>query len=343
MEINAYIQNILEQPAALADTLHGLQSAERLDAYSTRLAGGQLQQVILTGMGSSFHALHPLHYRLVQAGVRVQMLETSELIHHAHTLLDRHNLILAVSQSGQSAEVVALLEQVKGKIPVIGITNQPENPLAHLADTFILLHAGDEYSVSTKTYLATLAALAWVGDELLGFTQHPSLEELQPIPATAELYLKNWEVYVEQLCQELAGAGCLFLCGRGDSLAAVGTGGLIIKESAHFPAEGMSSAAFRHGPLEMVSPLCFVLIFQGDRASAGLNEKLAADIVNLGGRAGVVHSGDGSQVFTLPAVSDTARPILEFLPVEMTSLALARLHDHIPGVFQKSGKVQKVE
>ena len=127
-------------------------------------------------------------------------------------------------------------------------------------------------------------ALQWLGDVVCQRDLHRTRQELEST-SPAVHYLARWKEYVQDLAQMLAGARHLFLVGRGSSLAAVGTGALTIKESDHFHAEGMSSAAFRHGPFEMLSDEIFVLIFAGADKTRDLNQSLFEDIREKGGRA----------------------------------------------------------
>src|SRR5437870_5256920 len=90
---------------------------------------------------ASFPTLHPLHLGLTNHGLTAIMVETSELVHYKSRLFDPKTLIVAVSQSGQSAEVVRLLEINRGKSSVIAITNTPGSPLAARADATILTQA----------------------------------------------------------------------------------------------------------------------------------------------------------------------------------------------------------
>ena len=85
----------------------------------------------------------------------------------------------------------------------------------------------------------------------------------------------------------------LLLVGRGSSLAAVGTGALIIKESDHFQAEGMSSGAFRHGPFEMLCDGTFVIVFAGDHKTRHLNQRLFEDVRAATGPRGVAGRRSG--------------------------------------------------
>ncbi len=340
--VSSYIDDLIYQPDALQATLDGLASCKPLTSTARQLRHGKLRRIALTGMGSSYFALYPLKLRLINQGLCVQMLETSELIHYAPALIAPGTLIVAVSQSGESAEIIQLLSRAERKAFIIGVTNSEHSTLARRSDVPVLTRAGEEATVSCKTYLATLAALSWLGDQLTEGS--PALfSQLSGGPQLVASYLESRARYVEQLTQRLQPVQHMFLVGRGDSLAAVGTGGLIIKEAAHFPAEGMSSAAFRHGPLEMVSPREYALVFSGPTETTGLNAQLAADIQSAGGRADLVGQGCAPELFSLPPCAPALRSILEILPVQMFTLALAALQGIEPGQFSKANKVTTVE
>jgi glutamine---fructose-6-phosphate transaminase (isomerizing) len=338
----AYVRNLLEQADSLRRT-QALPLPTELLEISTRLRGPQPPFVVLTGMGSSFHALHPLAIRLVQCGVRAMMLETSELIYYWNNLLGKDTILIAVSQSGRSAEMLRLIELNAGRSTLIGITNDVLSPLAQAASGVALISAGEESSVSCKTYMCSLLALSRIG-EALG---SGDLEHLEPaaesLADAVDRYLDNWHHHVDEAQQYLRHIRHITLAGRGASLATAGTGGLIIKEAARFPAEGMSAAAFRHGPLEMVDEHLFLLVFQGDRRSAALNRKLAADVSKLGGRAQVVSDESDLPLFRLPATSESLRPILEILPVQMITLALAAREGREAGAFARASKITAIE
>ncbi len=339
----AYLRDILDQPRALEVTLAGLEVPKRLQRLAGSLQEGKFKTVVLTGMGSSFHALHPLNLELIDRGFTPMMVETSELLHYQNRLFNPKTLIVAVSQSGQSAEVVRLLEMNRGKSSVIAVTNTPGSPLAEEADATILSLAGDEFSVSCKTYLAALMALQWLGDVVCARDLQHTRHELKAAAPAVRDYLSHWKEYVQDLARILEGARHLFLVGRGPSLAAVGTGALIIKESDHFHAEGMSSAAFRHGPFEMLSDEAFVLVFAGEDKTRDLNQSLFTDVREKGGRAELVGEGAASASCLLPSAPRSIHPILEILPVQMVTLALAAQVGREPGRFELASKVTTKE
>jgi glucosamine--fructose-6-phosphate aminotransferase (isomerizing) len=186
-------------------------------------------------------------------------------------------------------------------------------------------------------------ALKWLGDILCQRDVSQSRRELKSAAPAAAAYLAEWKAYVTTLAEKLQRIRHLFLVGRGASLAAVGTGALIVKESDHFHAEGMSSAAFRHGPLEMLSEETFVLVFSGDAKTCDLNHRLLADIQQGGGRAELVGERSALECFRVPDHGGSVRASLEILPIQMTTLALAALAGREPGKFELATKVTTIE
>jgi glucosamine--fructose-6-phosphate aminotransferase (isomerizing) len=338
-----YLRDILNQPQALEDTLERLESSKALLDLAKRLNAGKFQRIVLTGMGSSFYALHPLCLDLINQGFSAIMIETSELVHYKSRFFDPKTLIVAVSQSGQSAEMIRLIEINHKRAAIIAVTNTPESPLALQSDAALLTWAGDEFSVSCKTYVTALMALKWLSHAFCeGDSRHARQELREAAPAVAA-YLSNWKAHVRGLMPKLAKIRHLFLIGRGSSLAAVGTGALIVKEADHFHAEGMSSAAFRHGPFEMLGDETFVLVFSGDARTKDLNIRLFADILEQGSQAELCGEDASSLAFCFPDVVAGTRPILEILPVQMITLALAAHAKREPGRFELATKVTITE
>jgi glucosamine--fructose-6-phosphate aminotransferase (isomerizing) len=338
-----YLNDLLDQPRALEQTWHGLRTSPALEDIAARLRSGEFRRVVLTGMGSSFHALHPLNLELIAQGYTAIMVETSELVHYQSSFFESETLIVAVSQSGRSAEVVRLIEMNDGRAAIIAVTNTPGSPLAERSSAAVLTLAGKEFSVSCKTYVAALMALQWLGDVLVKTSLGSGNDALDGVSSVVSSYFGNWKSHVQGMCARLGRVRHLFLVGRGRSLAAVGTGALIVKESDRFHAEGMSSAAFRHGPFEMLNDETFVLIFAGDGRTRDLNQRLLEDIRGEQGAADLVSEDSEIGAFRLPHASDPVSPILEILPVQIITLALAALTGREPGRFELASKVTTTE
>ena len=340
----AYLADILDQPRAISATLERMEIDPRLEMLAGKWRSGSFARVILTGMGSSLYALHPLQIELTAARGAPYLVETAELLHSLPRLLEGA-LIVAVSQSGRSAEIVRLLREKPGSAAIIGVTNTPGSPLDSQADAVLMSHAGEEFSVSCKTYVAALAALRLLGTVLSGGDAGACRAELARSAGAAAQYLEDWRGHVDQLARltDTANLTKLFLVGRGASLAAVLTGGLILKESTHTAAEGMSSAAFRHGPLETAGPGTAVMVFGGDGKLLDLTRRLCDDLRKVGATVMAVGADAAAAALKLPDVPAPLLPILEILPVEMLTLALAARKGFEAGRFSHATKVTTVE
>jgi glutamine---fructose-6-phosphate transaminase (isomerizing) len=340
---NDYLRDILDQPRAMADTFRALSVPSEVLPILERLRREEFQRIVLTGMGSSFHALYPLCALLTAHGYTTIMAETSELVHYLAGLFHPKTLIIAVSQSGLSAEIVHLLDENGRRAQIIAVTNTDDSPLALQADAVFLTRAGEEFSVSCKTYVTTLMVLHQVGALLSSTSPDQTASELAKAVPAAKDYLQSWRDHVIELAASLEDVRHLFLVGRGPSLAAVGTGALIIKESVHRHAEGMSSAAFRHGPLEMVSKETFVIVAAGAERTRALNARLLDDIRRKGGRGELLGEDARLPSLRTPAVPESVLPMLEILPLEMATLALAAQAGTEAGRFSLASKVTTIE
>jgi glutamine---fructose-6-phosphate transaminase (isomerizing) len=331
-----YLADILAQPQALEATAAAL-ARQQVPAL-LRQSIEQRVPLILTGMGASYFALLPLYRRLLEAGITATLIETSELL-LSGLHLKPGKTIIAISQSGESVEIVRLLSDRHTDVAVFGITNSRDSTLDRLATASLLMAAGKEAAVSTKTYLASLITLRWLGDAMLGGTSN--------LPAAAEAvaaYLSRWTGQVDQMSAFAQAIGNLFLVGRGDSLATAAAGALIMKESVRLPAEGLSGAAFRHGPLEMAAERgTVILVFTGTGDAVPLNERLTRDITAMGGRVVSVSPTAQSEPFRLPDVPAEFLPLVEILPVQLLTLAIGKARNMKAGEFRHMGKVTTIE
>ncbi|MGA7080435.1 MAG: SIS domain-containing protein [Terriglobales bacterium] len=338
-----YLRDILDQPRALTATLEQLVVPKELSVMAQRLREGKTKRIVLTGMGASFHALHPLFLRLNEYGYTAVAIETSELVHSLERWFEPETLIIAISQSGESAEVIRLLEENRGRAAIVGVTNAADSALALGANAPILTLAGNEFSVSCKTYVTSLMALHLLGGFLCRCDASQTRDELaQSIPAVAS-YLREWKNHVFEMMAEIGQARDLFLLGRGASLAAAAEGALIIKESVRQHAEGMSGAAFRHGPLEMVNGETFAVVFAGAETTRPMQARLLDDIRRADGKTGWIAEDASGGGWRLPPTPLSVRAIVEILPVQMMTLALAAEAGIEAGRFARIPKITTME
>lgn len=338
-----YFCDLMNQPEALEATWKGLKQSSIFEEVRHSCARERFRRIVLTGMGGSFFGLHPLCIELAAHGWTPLMVETSELIHYYPDLLEPSTLVVAVSQSGKSAETVRLLEMNAGRAKVIGVSNWADSPLAQKADLAVLTAAGDEYTVSCKTYVSAQMAFRVLAAALCGLDATTRLHELETAPSLFSEYLGRWQDHVAEFAEMLRDVRDVFLVGRGPSLAAASTGALTIKESTHYHAEGMSSAAFRHGPFEMLQAGIFVGVFAGDEKTRPLNKGLLRDVQGTPARAALFSADAERASCRFPRSAEALRPIVEVLPVQMMTLALAALANREAGKFDRATKVTVVE
>jgi glucosamine--fructose-6-phosphate aminotransferase (isomerizing) len=290
--------------------------------------------VLFTGMGSSYDACYPAATALAARGVACSMLDTAELLHFRLPMLRPDSLVVCVSQSGESAELVRLVERLGRQRPQLAaITNGADNTLWRAADIALDTGAGEEHGPSTMTFAAALAAL----DALLG---DPPFERAA---LEMERLLAEPDVTADQLCSWIDGRPQLALVGRGSARAAAEMGALTLKEAARFPAESLQSAQFRHGPLELAGPALAVMVIATEPATRQLELRLAGELAGAGA-AVLVASQDGNDAegalpVTIGPLEGGLAAALATVPAQLLAWRLARSRGLQPGEFALAGKV----
>jgi glucosamine--fructose-6-phosphate aminotransferase (isomerizing) len=318
-----------------------------MEPIARRLAENRFNRIVLTGMGASYTVSYPAWVILSQLGLPASLLETSELIHYAPRQIDDNTLLWGVSQSGRSAEIQQLVQQVS-KNPVgafIGVTNEADSPLGQAGDPVLQLLAGEEATVSSRTYLNALAVLLLAAVQLVGGDVEQARGEMVEAANAIENYLANWQEHVAEVTEMIGYPRQLMVVGRGPSLAAALTSSFMQKEAAKYACEGMSSAQFRHGPLELAAPGFALVVYEGQAKTARMNRELALEVAGYGGKVAWVSTRVDPDLPTLqiPRVSELTLPFVEILPLQMLSLSLAQ-HDSIePGKFRHISKVTIIQ
>ena len=346
MKVNRYVEDILAQPGALRQTAARYAPAP-FAALAEEIRSGAYERIILSGMGSSHYASYPAWLRLLQQGLPAWTVPSAELLHYAPALVTAGSLLWLTSQSGASVEVQALVEGRGGHQArtILATTANPDSPLGRAAGLLLQLHFGEESTVSTGSYLTTLAVQHLALTQIAGGDVEAAAAEVAETASGLASYLEAWPDRVAEWERLVGVPEHLYLVGRGPSLAAVATGSLIIKESAKFAVEGLSAAQFRHGPLELADERLTVLVFAGLEGTRELNERLAKELQAYGARVVWLdwtrHPALPSVL--LPPASAATAPIAEMVPLQLLSLALARQTGVEAGVFRHIGKVTRSE
>lgn len=279
------MQEISEQPAALSGLRKFYASPGAIPEKALRnLTPEWPPTVIFTGMGSSLFAAYPAQAYLTGQGVRALVWETAELVHHHLKVVRSETLLVVVSQSGETAEVLRLLEALPAATRVLAVTNVEASPLAKRASLLLPMMAGEQMAVSTKTYTNSVAVLMYLAFAITGEALSALTQEVMRAVEAQEQILERREVVMPPIVEFFNRPPYVALMSRGADLATAYQGALTLKEVARVAAEPTSAAQFRHGPMEIISPHHRYVVFARKGRTGELLLKLADDIRNASGR-----------------------------------------------------------
>ncbi|MBN2002754.1 MAG: SIS domain-containing protein [Anaerolineae bacterium] len=325
-------KEIYEQPTVVARLL------ERERENVTQIAAalrGHFTHVVIAARGTSDNAARYAQYRF-GAYNRLQVaLATPSL----YTLYERPPrldgaLVVGISQSGQSPDIVAVLAEGRRQgRPTLSITNDAQSPLARAAEYVIPLHTGPEHAVAaTKTYTASLAVLALLSCLLADeeTPAQPALDQLYELPALMAETLSGITPLIHRIERYRFMNRCAVI-GRGYNYATAFEVALKVKELTRVAAEPYSSADFRHGPIAMVGDDAPVLLIA---PTGAVSADLRALIGELQARrVEQVVISDDAQVLAqaqlglpLPsAIPEWLTPLAAVLPGQLFGLTLAKV------------------
>lgn len=329
-------EEIAEQPAVVERLLASARPAVAAIAgeVGPRIATGEIDLVLVAARGSSDHAAIYAQYLVGERlGLPVALAAPSLLsIYGAEPRMARA-LVVAISQSGRSPDVVGVVESARRQgAPTVAITNDPASELARAAAHVVDLAAGPERSVAaTKTYTGQLVAVAMLVEALAG--RDGADADLARLPhVIAAAASPESEGAAERVAARLASHDRLIVIGRGYEYATARELALKLKELARVSADPYSTADFLHGPLALVEPgLPVLAIAPSGRAAADVDavlERLAGlgvERIVISDRADALAAA-GAGLSLPPGLPDRLMPIVSIVPGQLLALhvALAR-------------------
>lgn len=293
--MSTMIDEIVQQPAALADLRKYYESPGAIPRAGLRgLVARWPPTVILTGMGASLNAAYPAQAYLSARGIRALVWESAELLHHHLNVLRPDTLVVAISQSGESIEVVRLIDRMPKGVGVTAVVNVERSKLARRAGLLLPMMAGAQSTVSTKTYTCSVAVLMYLAFAIANEPHRHLTQELIRAIRAQERILDHHELPVTATLEFFDHPTYVALMSRGPDMASALQGALLLKETARLPAEPMSAGQFRHGPIEIINPNHRYVVFareykpsgtrSGVKTTGQLLLKLARDVQSHGGR-----------------------------------------------------------
>ena len=286
------MKEIHDQPKAISDTIHAVVREGKIDLSSMNLTREQIlgcARITVVACGSAYHVGVAAQYvieDLAKIPVRVEM--ASEF-RYRKPLLEKGELVIVISQSGETADSLAALREAKEQnSPTLAIVNVVGSTIAREADNVFYTLAGPEISVATtKAYSAQLIACDLLALEFakvrgtIDMERYESLlEELQTLPGKVERLLEDKE-RIAWFASKFAGAKDVFFVGRGLDYAISMEGSLKLKEVSYVHSEAYAAGELKHGTISLIEKGTLVV---GALTQPELYEKMVSNLVEVKSR-----------------------------------------------------------
>ena len=337
------LKEIHEQPRSIRDCFRGRLNAEEgwvslggITEFEQKMANAQ--RIVMVACGTSWHACLVGEYLFEDlARINVEVEYASEF-RYRNPIINENDVVIAVSQSGETADTLAALELAKSKgATILGICNVVGSSISRITDAGSYTHAGPEIGVaSTKAFTAQVTVLTLMALSLahkkgtISETKfHTMLAELEAIPDKVKRVLDKNDIIEEIAAKYKDAANALYL-GRGSSFPVALEGALKLKEISYIHAEGYPAAEMKHGPIALIDeemPV-FVIATQGTSY-----EKVVSNIQEVKARKGkiiaVVTEGDvavkemADHVIEIPNTDEHLVPLLATIPFQLLSYHIA--------------------
>lgn len=347
--IDWFYDSIVAQPRALRDVIKRHEQANELADWGSEWRHRERPFIVLAGMGASLFAAEAIAVGLVREGIAARAIAVSELLDYELNGLPSETFIVAVSQSGESAEIKALLQKVPAE-SLYAITNRDDSTLGRRCRRTAVLGVPPDRSVAITTYTASLAILQLLATHLTAPDGKAVAGQVTALAKTADeikRLLPVWEAQVRELALRLKGVHSIYLVGWGSGVASAREAALLLKEGARTPSEAMSSAMFRHGAVEVLDERFAVVFFMNDQGDPSREDAWAyvAELLQLRSQVIVIGHDIPSDLsspwlFEIDAGDATARTVIsEIIPIQLLAWRIAQERGFEAGVFRNTSPV----
>lgn len=345
------LKEIEEQPEALANTLRGHFANGRIVLDEQRLSDQDLRdvdKVFVIACGSAYHSGLVAKYAIEHWTRLPVEVELASEFRYRDPVLDRDTLVVAVSQSGETADTLEAVRHARAqKARVLAVCNTNGAQIPRESDAVLYTHAGPEIGVaSTKAFLAQIAANYLVGLALAQArgTKYPDevareFHELEAMPEAVQRVLGTID-QVKALGRELADSKAVLFLGRHVGYPVALEGALKLKELAYMHAEGFAAGELKHGPIALIEEnLPVVVVMPSPKGRAVLHSKLVSNISEIQARGArtivIAEEGDetvrpfADHLIEIPAVPTLLQPLISTIPLQVLAaeIATARGYD----------------
>jgi len=344
------LKEIDEQPAAVASTLLGHFVDGRITLDEQRLDSGVLREidkVFVVACGTAYHA-GLLAKQAIEHWTRIPVeVEMASEFRYRDPVLDRQTLVVAISQSGETADTLEAVRHAKQqRATVLAICNTNGAQIPRESDAVLYTHAGPEIGVaSTKCFTAQVAAVLLLGLALAqargtkyGDEIAAEYAQIEAAPAMIERTL-GLAGQMRSIAAEIVNAKAILFLGRHVGYPVALEGALKLKELAYMHAEGFPAGELKHGPIALIEQdLPVVVVMPSPTGRALLHSKMMSNIAEISARGArtivIAEEGDeaaakyASHLVEVPAMPTLLSPLVSTLPLQMLAAEIARLRGY---------------
>ena len=340
------LKEIAEQPDAVSDTLLGHFVDNRIVLDEQRLSDQELRdidKVFVVACGTAYHSGMLAKYAIEHWTRLPVEVELASEFRYRDPVLDSHTLVVAISQSGETADTLEAVRHAKEQnAKVLAICNTNGSQIPRECDAVLYTRAGPEVGVaSTKTFLAQIAANYLVGLALAQArgTKYPDevareYHDLEAMPAMIARVLATAEP-VMQLAHRFAPSPTVLFLGRHVGFPVALEGALKLKELAYMHAEGFAAGELKHGPIALIEDdLPVIVVMPSPKNAATLHAKLLSNIREIQARGAitiVIAEEDDDTVrpyadhlIEIPSVPTLFQPLLSTIPMQLFAAGVAQ-------------------
>jgi glucosamine--fructose-6-phosphate aminotransferase (isomerizing) len=341
------LKEIAEQPAAVSDTLLGHFANGRIVLDEQRLSDQELREidkVFVVACGTAYHSGLLAKYAIEHWTRLPVEVELASEFRYRDPVLDSHTLVVAISQSGETADTLEAVRHAKEqKAKVLAICNTNGSQIPRECDAVLYTRAGPEIGVaSTKTFLAQIAANYLVGLALAQArgTKYPDEVEreyraLEAMPDLIARVLETAATPVSALAHQFAKSQTVLFLGRHVGYPVALEGALKLKELAYMHAEGFAAGELKHGPIALIEDgLPVIVVMPSPKNAQTLHAKLLSNIREIQARGAITiviaEEGDDTvrpyadHLIEIPAVATLFQPLLSTIPLQVFAAGVAQ-------------------
>jgi len=337
------LKEIHQQPQTIADSMRG-----RFDKATKRISVGglkdhiekiaKIKRLIFVACGTSWHTALVAEY-LFEDIARISCeVEYASEFRYRNPIIDKHDMVIAISQSGETADTIAALSLAKERgAMTYGIVNVVGSTISRITDTGSYTHAGPEIGVaSTKAFTSQLSVLTLMAvqlgrhlNQIDDTTYDQYLTELDLLSEKAKEILSQDEK-IKYIASEIKSASNALYLGRGFNFPVALEGALKLKEISYIHAEGHPAAEMKHGPIALIDLYMPVIVIATNES---VLDKIISNIEEVRARKGtiiaIINQGNNrikeiaDYYIELPTTIETLSPILSVIPLQMLAYHIA--------------------